>query len=135
MGSLIRAGEAGGITGVLVCGSSASPFSWKAVRGSMGSILRVPVAAGLTIDAALSCIRKHGGRVVAAVPRDGRNPDTVSWRGRVALLIGGEGAGLSDADVRRADELVTIPMAEPVESLNVAVAGAVLIYAARRQRA
>jgi TrmH family RNA methyltransferase len=135
MGSLIRAGEAGGITGVLVCGSSASPFSWKAVRGSMGSILRVQVAAGLTTDGALSCIRKAGGRVVAAVPRDGRNPDAVSWRGRVALLIGGEGSGLSDADVRRADELVTIPMAEPVESLNVAVAGAILVYAARRQRA
>src|SRR5262245_18700735 len=56
IGSLIRAGEAGGITGVLVCGASASPFSWKAVRGSMGSILRVPVAAGLTTDAAVSCI-------------------------------------------------------------------------------
>jgi TrmH family RNA methyltransferase len=51
------------------------------------------------------------------------------------LLIGGEGSGLSDADVRQADELVTIPMAEPVESLNVAVAGAILVYAARRQRA
>ena len=47
LGSLIRAGEAGGVTGVLVCGASASPFSWKAVRGSMGSILRLPVAAGL----------------------------------------------------------------------------------------
>jgi TrmH family RNA methyltransferase len=135
IGSLIRAGEAGGITGVLVCGASASPFSWKAVRGSMGSILRVRIAAEPTIDAAVSCIRKHGGRIVAAVPRDGRDPDTASWRGRVALLIGGEGSGLSDADVRRADELVTIPMAKPVESLNVAVAGAILVYAARRQRA
>jgi RNA methyltransferase, TrmH family len=134
IGSLIRAAEAGGITGVLVCGASASPFSWKAVRGSMGSILRLPVAAGLTVAVAVSCIRTHGGRVVAAVPRDGRDPDTVSWRGRIALLIGGEGSGLTDADVRRADELVTIPMAKPVESLNVGVAGAILVYAARRQR-
>jgi TrmH family RNA methyltransferase len=135
IGSLIRAGEAGGITGVLVCGTSASPFSWKAVRGSMGSVLRVPVASRPSIDAAVSCIRNHGGRVVAAAPRDGRDPDAISWRGRVALLIGGEGSGLRDADVREADELVTIPMAEPVESLNVAVAGAILVYAARRQRA
>jgi len=135
IGSLVRAGEAGGITGVLVCGASASPFSWKAVRGSMGSVLRVPVAAEPTIDAAVSCIRNHGGRVVAAVPRHGHDPDAVSWRGHVALLIGGEGSGLSEADVRQADALVTIPMAEPVESLNVAVAGAILVYAARRQRA
>jgi TrmH family RNA methyltransferase len=135
IGALIRAGEAGGVTGALVCGVSASPFSWKAVRGSMGSILRLPVVAGLTMDAAVSCIRKHGGRVVAAIPRHGRDPDAVSWRGRVALLIGGEGSGLRDADVRQADELVTIPMAEPVESLNVAVAGAILIYADRRKRA
>jgi TrmH family RNA methyltransferase len=135
IGALVRAGEAGGVTGALVCGASASPFSWKAVRGSMGSILRLPVVAGLTIDAAVSCIRKHGGHIVAAVPRHGRDPDAVSWRGRVALLIGGEGSGLTDADIRQADELVTIPMAEPVESLNVAVAGAILVYAARRKRA
>ena len=134
LGSLIRAGEAGGVSGVLVCGTSANPFSWKAVRGSMGSILRVPVAAGLTLEGAVSCTRKHGGRVIASVPRHGRDPDAVRWGGRVAVLMGGEGAGLSEAAVGLADELVTIPMTEPVESLNVAVAAAILVYAARRQR-
>ena len=134
LGSLIRAGEAGGASGVLVCGVSANPFSWKAVRGSMGSILRLPVAAGLDVEAATRCIRTHGGRIVAAVPREGHDPDAVRWRGRVALLIGGEGAGLSKATMDLADELVTIPMTVPVESLNVAVAAAILVYAARRQR-
>ena len=47
VGALIRAAEAGGVTGALVCGVSASPFSWKALRGSMGSVLRLPVVAGL----------------------------------------------------------------------------------------
>jgi TrmH family RNA methyltransferase len=134
LGSLIRAAEAGGVSGVLVCGDSASPFSWKAVRGSMGSILRLPVAAGLPVDTAIRCVRQHGGRVVAAVPRDGRDPDAIAWRGRVGLLLGGEGAGLSDTTLALADELATIPMAAPVESLNVAVAAAILVYAARRQR-
>lgn len=134
LGSLIRAGEAGGASAVLVCGASANPFSWKAVRGSMGSILRLPVAAGLTLQAAVSCTRRHGGRIIASVPRHGDDPDAVRWRGRVALLVGGEGAGLSEADVAQADDLVTIPMTEPVESLNVAVAAAILVYAARRQR-
>lgn len=134
LGSLIRAGEAGGMTGVLVCGASANPFSWKAVRGSMGSVLRLPVAAGLTIDDAIRCMRKYDGRILATAPRGGRPPDVVDWRGRVALLVGGEGPGLSEQALAHADELVTIPMAPPVESLNVAVAAAILVYAARRQR-
>ncbi|MBI3048646.1 MAG: RNA methyltransferase [Acidobacteria bacterium] len=134
LGSLVRAGEAGGATGVLVCGTSASPFSWKAVRGSMGSMLRLPVAAGLSADDAIRCMRRHRGRVVAGAPRGGRPPDTIDWRRPVALLLGGEGPGLSDATLAQADDLVTIPMTPPVESLNVAVAAAILVYAARRQR-
>ena len=134
LGSLLRAAEAGGATGVLVCGASANPFSWKTVRGSMGSILRLPVAAGLTADAALHVLRAHGARVLVTTPRGGRDPDDVDWRGRVGLLMGGEGPGLSEAVLAAADDCVTIPMAAPVESLNVAVAAAILVYAARRQR-
>lgn len=134
LGSLVRAGEAGGATGALVCGASASPFSWKAVRGSMGSVLRLPVCAGLTADEAMQCMRTHGVRVIAAAPRGGRDPDAINWRGRVALVVGGEGPGLSDDLRQAADDLVTIPMAAPVESLNVAVAAAILVYASRRQR-
>jgi TrmH family RNA methyltransferase len=134
LGSLLRAAEAGGATGVLVCGASANPFSWKAVRGSMGSILRLPVAAGLTVESAIQALRRHRGRIVAATAREGRDPDAVDWRGRVALLMGGEGPGLDEAVVATADDRVTIPMAAPVESLNVAAAAAILVYAARRQR-
>lgn len=134
LGSLIRAAEAGGATGVLVCGASASAFSWKTVRGSMGSLLRLPVADGLTVDAAIAAMREARGRVVATAPRDGVSPDDVDWRGRVLLLLGGEGPGLSDAAVSSSDAVVTIPMSPPVESLNVAAAAAVLVYAARRQR-
>jgi len=68
------------------------------------------------------------------VPRGGENPDELDWRGPVGLLVGGEGPGLSEELVMRADAKVTIPMATSVESLNVAVAGAILVYAARRQR-
>lgn len=134
LGSLVRAAEAGGATGALVCGASASPFSWKAVRGSMGSILRLPVCAGLTADEAIRGMRTHSGRIIATAPRGGREPDAIDWRGRVALVVGGEGPGLRDDLLQAADDLVTIPMAAPVESLNVAVAAAILVYAARRQR-
>lgn len=135
LGSLIRAAEAGGVTGALVCGVSANPFSWKALRGSMGSALRLPIAHGLEVLDVLSCAKQFGATTVAAVPRDGRAPDAVDWSGRVALFVGGEGHGLTADIVAQCDDRVTIPMTPPVESLNVAVAAAILIYAARRQRA
>lgn len=134
IGSLLRAAEAGGVTGAFICGMSANPFSWKALRGGMGSTLRLPVAGGMTVEEAVGCMRKSGLRIVAAVPRGGEDPDAVDWRGNVGLFLGGEGPGLSDQIVERCDARVTIPMAPPVESLNVAVAGAILVYAARRQR-
>lgn len=134
VGALIRVAEAGGMTGALVCGVSASPFSWKALRGSMGSVLRLPIAAGLTAHQAFTLMRKSGVRTIAAVPRGGQDPDAVDWRGKVGLLLGGEGPGLTDEAIALSDARVTIPMAGGVESLNVAAAGAILVYAARRQR-
>ena len=134
IGAIIRAAEGGGATGAFVCGASASPFSWKALRGSMGSALRLPVVAGMTIDAVMDCMAEAGLRTIAAVPRGGEDPDAVDWHGSVGLFIGGEGPGLSDELVDRCSMRVTIPMAVTVESLNVAVATGVLIYAARRQR-
>jgi TrmH family RNA methyltransferase len=134
VGSLIRASEAGGVTGMLVCGASANPFSWKALRGSMGSALRLPIAARLSAEEALGCMTLYGIRTVATVAHGGRSPDSVDWRGRIGLFLGGEGAGLDERIVAGCDERVTIPMARPVESLNVAVAGAILIYEARRAR-
>jgi TrmH family RNA methyltransferase len=134
LGALIRAAEAGGVTGMVVTGTSAHPFSWKALRGSMGSALRLPVATAPGVSAIVTCVRAGGTRTVASVPRGGRAPDEIDWTGPVALFLGGEGPGLPTDIVSQCDERVTIPMASGVESLNVAVAGAILIYAARRQR-
>jgi TrmH family RNA methyltransferase len=134
LGSLLRVAEAGGATGVIVCGESTNPFSWKAVRGSMGSVLRLPVARSQSLDQAVNEIRKAGASAIAAVPRDGWDPDAVDWSGRIALLLGGEGPGLDPRVVAECDQRVSVPMAPPVESLNVAAAGAILVYAARRAR-
>ena len=134
VGSVIRAAEAGGATGAFVCGASANPFSWKALRGSMGSALRLPVVAGMTASAVMTCMAEAGVRMIAAVARDGDGPDDFDWRGSVGLFVGGEGPGLADEVIARCSARVTIPMARGVESLNVAVATGVLIYAARRQR-
>jgi TrmH family RNA methyltransferase len=128
------AAEAGGVTGMVVAGASAHPFSWKALRGSMGSALRLPVVNGADVEATVKGLRAAGATTVASVPRGGREPDDIRWTGSVALFLGGEGPGLSASVVSQCDDHVTIPMAPHVESLNVAVAGGILIYAARGQR-
>ena len=134
IGALVRTAEAAGVTGVFVTGASANPFGWKAIRGSMGSAMRLPVVSGMATESVMSCLAASDIRSVAAVPQGGVDPDAIDWRGRVAIVLGGEGAGLSGEVTRICGGLVSIPMADRVESLNVAVAGAILVYAARRWR-
>jgi RNA methyltransferase, TrmH family len=134
LGAMVRVAEAGGATGFVATGQSADPFSWKALRGSMGSALRMPVASHRDVEEALDEARRHQCRIVATVPRGGQSHYDVDFCGPVAVLIGGEGGGLAQEIVAGADARVTIPMAAPVESLNAAVAAAILVYEARRQR-
>jgi len=134
LGAIVRVAEAGGASSVLATGACADPFSWKALRGSMGSALRFPVDRVDNAGRAVAEARKRGCRIVATVPRDGRSLFDANLRGATAVLIGGEGPGLPDALVASADERITIPMQEPVESLNAAVTAALVVYEARRQR-
>jgi len=133
VGAIARVAEAGSATGVIAAGASADPFGWKALRGSMGSSLRVPLVAA-TADAALAGARAHRCRIVAAVPRDGQPLYDIDLTGPVAIVIGGEGPGLAPTVMEAADDRITIPMQAPVESLNTAVAAALIVYEARRQR-
>ena len=133
LGAVVRAVEAAGGTGLLACGRSADPFGWKALRGSMGSAFRLPVArAGL--DEAIAACRAAGVRLLAAVPRGGEPLFDLDLRPPLALILGTEGRGLPEPVLSRADARVSIPMHPPVESLNVAVAAAVFFYEACRQR-
>lgn len=135
VGAIVRVAEAAGATAVVVAGVSADPFGWKALRGSMGSALRVPISLASSTHAAVTTARRHGASVVATVPREGVQPFEATLTGPTALLIGGEGIGLAQDVVDAADQRVSIPMQAPVESLNASVAAAVLLYEARRQRA
>lgn len=134
VGAIIRVAEAGGATGVITAGQSADAFGWKALRGSMGSALRLPIVPAADLLDPLREARNRGCRIVAAVPRGGRAPDLLPLDGPLVILVGGEGRGLPPELVEAADARVTIPMARPVESLNAAVCAALLVYEARRQR-
>jgi TrmH family RNA methyltransferase len=133
LGAIVRAAEAAGVPGLVAAGASADPFGWKALRGSMGSALRLPIATA-PADEAVDLARASGLRILATAAHGGRSLFAVDLNGPVAALIGGEGGGLPSEILARADEMVSIPMRAPVESLNAAVAAALIAYEAFRQR-
>jgi len=135
LGAIVRVAEAAGATGLVAAGGSANPFGWKALRGSMGSGLRLPIACEVTAEDAMADAKRHGCRIVATVPRAGRSLFDVDLTGALHVLIGGEGQGLAPSLTEAADERITIPMQAPVESLNAAVTAALIVYEARRQKA
>ena len=130
LGALARSAEAAGAAGLVLLPPTVHPFGDKALRGSMGSLLRLPVASAKSAAEAVAALRERGFRMVAAATRGGSAPSRFDWSGRVALWVGSE-TGLEPGEMRRF-ERVTLPMAGRVESLNVTVAASLLLFAAGR---
>ena len=99
----------------------------------MGGTFRLPIAARGTSPDVIAAAHDQNVRLVAAVPRGGTPLPRVDFRQPIAIVMGGEGAGVSTAIMAAADDSLTIPMRAPVESLNVAVAAALVLYEAARQ--
>lgn len=135
-GAILRAAEAAGATGVVTTEGSADLFSPKALRGAMGSTFRLPLWEGARFSDALAWCAERGIRTVSttAATSSARSHTEIDWTQAHALVVGEEGAGLEDDEIAAADEALRIPMYAPVESLNVAVAAAIILYEAARQR-
>jgi TrmH family RNA methyltransferase len=133
-GAIVRAAEAFGATGVAFLKGSASPFHPKTLRASAGSLFRIPFVAGLTAADCAAALRKARLEVYAAMPYTGSEhlAEDTDFTRRCAVVIGSEGRGVSE-EMRAIAQDVAIPTSG-VESLNAAVAAAVLLYETRRQR-
>jgi tRNA G18 (ribose-2'-O)-methylase SpoU len=133
LGALFRNAAALGVDGVLLGARCADPLYRRSVRVSMGHVLGVPFGSLERWPEDLELLRREGFRIVALTPRPGATPlpDAKLDDGKVAMLLGAEGPGLSDDALAAADELVCVPMAHGVDSLNVATAAAIAFYAAR----
>jgi len=134
LGGLLRTAEAAGASGAILARGCADPFSWKALRGSMGSAFRLPHVRGLPIESALDRLQARGVAVLATTADGERRYDEADLRGPVAIVVGAEGAGLPAPILERAAARLRIPLREPVESLNVGVAAALVLFEAARQR-
>jgi RNA methyltransferase, TrmH family len=134
MGTLVRSAEAFGATGVLATPGTVSAWNQKALRASVGSVFRMPVVAATEVEVA--GLKDFGVRLLAAVGgSDATAAQEADFTASCGLMIGNEGSGLGSEWLRMADERVAIPCPGPVESLNAAVAGSLLLYEASRQRA
>ncbi len=133
-GTLVRVAEAAGAVGVVLTAGSVDVWGPKAVRAAAGSSLRLPVVSGAEWPAVFEAARERGVPTVATVPSDGDPPEAVGLGSAHLLCLGNEANGLPPELVEGADLRVRIPMAGGVESVNAAVAGAVLLFESARRR-
>jgi len=133
LGTICRSAEAFGVTGLLLGERTVSPWNWKAMRASAGSLFRL-LAAKVELAAALPEIKSRGIHVLATSSHKGIAISDIDLRQPVAFIIGNEGAGVPKDVLAQADETVAIPQASSVESLNAGIAASILLYEAARQR-
>ena len=134
LGTILRTGEGAGITGVIMSHGTVDIYNPKTIRATMGSIYRVPFLYEENLQETLEKLKAGGIRTYAAHLQGQKNYSSFSFCGGSAFLIGNEGNGLSPELAGLADEYLKIPMEGQVESLNAAVATALLMYEAHRQR-
>lgn len=134
LGTILRTGEGAGVTGVILGKKTVDIYNPKTIRATMGSVFRVPFVYAEDLTETVTAIRDHGIKTYAAHLSGQSCYDSFSFQGGTAFLIGNEGNGLSPEIAALADGLLRIPMEGKVESLNAAVATALLIYEAHRQR-
>ena len=133
VGSVFRSAEAFGVDAVLLSPGCCDPFYRKAIRTSSGAVLVVPWAAVTPWPDALDQLRRAGFLIVATTPGEGsvdlgQFVGTPAAGGRVAVLLGTEGHGLSDEALARADVRVRIPMRGALDSLNIATAAGITLH-------
>jgi TrmH family RNA methyltransferase len=119
---------------VIATKNTSDPFSPKSLRGAMGSAFRLPIWSGLSYIEVIEWCRQRGIAIICAAVEATTAYTEIDWSRPSALILGPESTGLTAKELELADRRVSIPMKGMAESLNVAVAGGVLLFEAARQR-
>lgn len=134
VGTLLRSAEAAGARAVVCAVGGADPFQPKVVRAAAGSLFRVPVIESWTAEEAVGALTRAGLTCFGTEARRGAPMDETPLAGSPVLVLGNEAHGLGPEVADAIDRWLTIPMAGRVESLNVAMAGTLVLFEAARQR-
>ena len=133
LGTMLRTADAAGAHALVVCDRCTDVFNPNVVRASIGTLFTVPVAEASSADT-IAWLRQNGIRSLAASPHASKLYTEIDMTRPVAVVVGAEQFGLSDAWMSHADDLVRIPMLGQADSLNVAAAATILLYEVVRQR-
>jgi len=146
LGTILRSAEAFGSAGVVLGAGTVSPFNSKVIRASAGSIFRLPMmhgqgrgnghakSSGGKLDELYEKLREKGVRLIATSSHKGLALDEADLKTPAAIFFGNEGSGLSRDVMAKMDEVIAIPQAPQVESLNAGVAASIVLYEAARQK-
>ena len=134
LGAVSRAAEVAGASGVVIPERRAASVTPAACKASAGAVEHLPVARVRNVADWLGEAKRADAWVYGAAAEADRDYTDVDWTGRAVLVLGSEGSGLRPRVASACDELVSIPVAGKVGSLNASVAAAVILFEARRQR-
>lgn len=134
LGTIFRTAEAAGATGLLMSRDCVDIYNPKVIRSTMGAVFRMPFLYADDLPGAVAELKMNGIRVFAAHLEGKNSYDGEDYSGGTAFLIGNEGNGLREEVAECADCRIRIPMQGKAESLNAAVAAAVLMFEVSRQR-
>jgi RNA methyltransferase, TrmH family len=133
LGTILRSAEAFSAAGIFLAEATVSPYNSKAIRGSAGSIFRLPVVQVRSSEL-IPLLRQRGVRLLATSSHKGTALPDAAWQPPLAIFIGNEGAGLPRDLMHQMDGTLVIPQAAQVESLNAGVAASIVLYEAARSR-
>jgi TrmH family RNA methyltransferase len=140
LGTILRSAEAFGSAGLILGEGTVSVYNSKVVRGSAGSVFRLPIvhahekSAAAKLKEVLEKLRSEGVRLIATSSHRGTPLDQADLKSPAAIFFGNEGSGLSRDLMAQMDEIIVIPHSAHVESLNAGVAASIVLYEAARQK-
>lgn len=134
LGNILRTSEAAGVEELWTIKGTVDPFSPKVIRGSSGSIFRLPVRTRLAWEDTVTYLKAHDIQSVAATADGKVTYDQVDWKKSSALFLGSEASGFSTRQLEALSQTIRIPMKGRVESLNVGTAAAICLFEAVRQK-
>ena len=134
LGTILRTAEGAGATGIILSKSSVDMYNPKVIRSTMGAIYRMPFVYVEDFNNTLKQIKQNNITIYAAHLAATCAYDGMNYQGKCAIMIGNEANGLSDESAKLSNHYIKIPMAGNVESLNAAIAAAILMYEVYRQK-
>ena len=134
VGAILRTSEAIGVNGIIIPKNNSAPLNSTVAKTSTGAIELVPIAKVTNLTTTISKLKDNGYWIVGAEAKESVDYRNVDYNGKIALVLGSEGSGISRLVLENCDYRVRLPMVGRITSLNVSVATAVLLYGVYNSR-